>query len=198
VAYYRVADARAAFYRSAGRTADVRTAESLLKSAAKTAPGQRFDIFLSHSFNDAIQIQGVKALLEEQNWTVYVDWIDDPELDRTKVTKATARRLRERMNDSSSMIFASSVSSPTSKWMPWELGYFDGLRGRRIAILPLVNNSDSEYRGQEYLDLYPTIEKLPTKAGGERSFVTKGARSNQYKTMESFAKGAKGFQPVGS
>jgi hypothetical protein len=198
VAYYRVADAREAFYRSAGRTADVRTAESLLKSAAKAAPDQRFDIFLSHSFHDAIQIQGIKALLEEQNWTVYVDWIDDPELDRTKVTKATARRLRDRMNASSSMIFASSASSPTSKWMPWELGYFDGLRGLRIAILPLVENNDSEYKGQEYLGLYPTIEKLPTKVGGERSFVTKGAGSNQYKTMQSFTKGERGYQPVGS
>ena len=196
MAYYRIADARAAFQRTAGEAADVRTARSLLKSAAEAAPGQRFDIFLSHSFHDAILIQGIRTLLEEQEWSVYVDWIDDPELDRTKVTKVTAQRLRERMTVSDSMIFATSASSPMSKWMPWELGYFDGLRDGRIAILPLVDRSDTEYNGQEYLGLYPTVEKLPIKKGGERSFVTKGAGSNQYKTMDSFARGEKEYRSV--
>lgn len=31
-----------------------------------------------------------------------------------------------------------------SKWMPWELGYFDGRRGsEQVAIFPLVASSDS-------------------------------------------------------
>ena len=44
--------------------------------------------------------------------------------------------------------------------MPWELGYFDGFRPDSISILPLVENYDSEWAGQEYLGLYPVIEKL--------------------------------------
>ena len=42
--------------------------------------------------------------------------------------------------------------------MPWELGYFDALK-QKVAILPLVNKSDDEYKGQEYLGLYPCIHK---------------------------------------
>lgn len=40
-------------------------------------------------------ILGVKAVLETMNLTVYVDWLDDPQLDRGKVTSSTAERLRQ-------------------------------------------------------------------------------------------------------
>jgi hypothetical protein len=49
--------------------------------------------------------------------------------------------------------------------MPWELGYFDGFRPSFVWILPLVDESDSEYKGQEYLGLYPPVEKLSSLAG---------------------------------
>jgi hypothetical protein len=40
--------------------------------------------------------------------------------------------------------------------MPWELGYFDGLR-ERVAVLPVVKTQGA-YVGNEYLGLYPTVE----------------------------------------
>ena len=42
--------------------------------------------------------------------------------------------------------------------MPWECGYFDALR-HRVAILPLVatNASSNDFRGREYLSLYPYV-----------------------------------------
>ena len=36
--------------------------------------------------------------------------------------------LRQRMDHCRFLLFATSKASPDSKWMPWELGYFDGLR----------------------------------------------------------------------
>lgn len=30
-------------------------------------------------------------------------------------------------------LYASSRASPQSKWMPWELGYFDGRRSGRLV-----------------------------------------------------------------
>jgi hypothetical protein len=189
VAYYRVAEARDAFYRTAGRQADFRTAESMVKSAAKAAPGQTFDIFLSHSFRDSILIQGVKTLLEEQGRTVYIDWIDDPQLDRSKVTKNTAKQLRDRMRSCSSLIYVKTSAASSSLWMPWELGYFDGLRGQRIAVMPLVENRDSEYVGQEYLGIYPVMEKLESRGGEMLPYVRKSYGSSDYKTLEGFAQG---------
>lgn len=118
-----------------------------------------YDIFLSHSFLDRDLVLGVKRLLESASMTVYVDWMDDPELDRSRVTPATADRLKARMRQCSSLVFAVSQNSPDSKWMPWELGHFDGLKGDdKVAILPLVNRDGEGFEGQEYLGLYRLME----------------------------------------
>jgi hypothetical protein len=49
--------------------------------------------------------------------------------------------------------------------MPWELGYFDGFKPGYVWILPLVMDYDSEFKGQEYLGLYPTVEDVGLVAG---------------------------------
>jgi hypothetical protein len=103
---------------------------------------------------------GVARFIEDQGRTVYVDWIEDPGLDRKNVTAKTADLLRIRMRTSSSLIYASSDSATKSKWMPWELGYFDGQKPEMVSILPLVEKSDSEWKGQEYLGLYPVVDRL--------------------------------------
>src|SRR5437870_1783963 len=121
--YLRISEARTAvrtasatLYKSAGL---LLTEEAHAFSAAK-----RYDIFLSHSYDDGELIYGVKKLIEALGLTVYVDWIDDAKLDRSKVTVKTAALLRERMKTCSSLVYAHSANSPQSVWMPWELGYF--------------------------------------------------------------------------
>jgi hypothetical protein len=152
--------------------------ETALRKSAAAARETTFDVFLSHSRLDADVIAGVKVLLERRGMTVYVDWIDDPQLDRSRVTPQTADVLRMRMQHSKSLIFATSESSPSSKWMPWELGYFDGSKPGHIAILPLVQSAGSTFVGQEYLGLYPLIEDIAfTYAGQSLGIFTNAARS---------------------
>jgi hypothetical protein len=134
-------------------------AEAELRKFAQAPTTTRFDAFLSHSRLDADVILGVKNLLEAQGLAVYVDWIDDPQLDRAHVTAATAAQIKLRMGHCASLIFATSESSPKSKWMPWELGYFDGSNGH-IGILPLVETAGENFKGQEYLGLYPLIQDV--------------------------------------
>src|SRR5947209_3205334 len=55
-----------------------------------SAVPKSYDIFLSHSTNDAELVTGMKLTLEDLGYTVYVDWIEDPNLDRSNVTKETA------------------------------------------------------------------------------------------------------------
>ena len=93
--------------------------------------------------------------LGEAGFSVYVDWIDDP-LDRSKVTKANAELIRTRMKSSRSLLYATSENAEGSKWMPWELGYFDGLR-QKVAVCPIT--ASSSFDGREYLGLYPVMEK---------------------------------------
>jgi hypothetical protein len=76
---------------------------------------------------------------------------------RASVTPATAERLRHRMRQSESLFYVHSINSSVSKWMPWELGFFDGLNGN-VAILPIVQRTNSEFKGEEYLGLYPYVD----------------------------------------
>jgi hypothetical protein len=117
-----------------------------------------FDVFLSHSFLDAELVLGVKTRLEQFGMKVYVDWIADPLLDRSKVSPATAAALRGRMRQSTSLFYLHTKNASKSRWMPWELGYFDAYNGN-VAVMPLVENSGQAfYRGEEFLGLYPYID----------------------------------------
>lgn len=128
--------------------------------ATRATATDRFDVFLSHCSNDAETILGVVHLLEQEGLDVYVDWIVDPHHDRTKVDRTTAENLQRRMRQCDSLIYATSTSSRASIWMPWELGFFDGLGNHdRISIMPIESDAPGHV-GQEYLDLYPAIEKV--------------------------------------
>lgn len=118
-----------------------------------------YDIFLSHSYIDKEKIASVKYYLELLGLSVYIDWIDDKQLVRNRVTKETANRIKTRMKKCKSLVYVFSDNSNLSKWMPWELGCFDGIKGR-IAVLPIAKFSDNNtYNGTEYLGLYPYISK---------------------------------------
>lgn len=136
-------------------------ATRLSKSAVKTfGPKDSYDVFLSHAFRDAELVEGIKLFLESKGLSVYVDWVENPELDRNSVTPSTAEVLREAMLHSKTLIYAASVNASVSKWMPWELGFSDALHGR-VAILPLApaNQLLQAYKGQEYLGIYPYVDE---------------------------------------
>jgi hypothetical protein len=86
-----------------------------------------------------------------------VDWITDPKFDRTKVNTSTAAHLRVRMRQCKMLVYVHSENSTLSKWCPWELGYFDGLRGGNVFIFPVARESKYGFAGQEYLGLYPYL-----------------------------------------
>ena len=148
-----------------------RDAGTLLEELASSRADQ-FDVFLSHSYRDAQtlganQMLKLTVFLEKLGLTVYVDWIVDGDLDRNQVTTATAARIRKRMDQSKCLMFATSASSSSSKWMPWELGYKDG-SSRRVAILPVVDQRKTRFYGQEYLGLYPFVTKRNDQYGRPR------------------------------
>lgn len=63
-----------------------------------------FDIFLSHSYLDKEEVEGLYMELRSQGYTVYVDWIIDPQLNRTNVTKESAKLIRTRLKMSKTFI----------------------------------------------------------------------------------------------
>jgi hypothetical protein len=133
-------------------------AEVLTEATRSFQPNRSYDVFLSHSIKDAPAVLGLKTLIESHNLSVYVDWVEDTLLDRGHVTPATAAVLRSRMRSCRSLLYASSPNATGSKWMPWELGYFDGYR-QRVAIVPIVDAPLNSFVGQEYLGLYPYADQ---------------------------------------
>lgn len=138
-----------------------------------------FDIFLSHSSSDAELVLGIKKLLEQRGKRVYVDWVDDPELDRSRVTKDTAARLRHRMRQSESLFYVATDNATNSKWMPWELGYFDGLKNDKVRILPVLLSANQRFDGQEYLGLYPVVSKEELEAHSSAAKLKAAMRLRQ-------------------
>lgn len=131
-----------------------------------------FDIFLSHSFLDKSEVQGLYQELTDFGFKVYVDWIIDSQLDRTNVTKTSAKLIQSRLKSSKSLLLAISTNASMSKWMPWELGYVDG-HTSKCAILPVSKEriAPKSFKGTEYLSLYPFIKKLPTLNGINKLWV---------------------------
>lgn len=144
--------------------------EKLNEEVSLQSATARYDVFLSHSTRDAEIVLGVKEVLVRQGKTVYIDWVEDRGLDRTNVTPATAATLRRRMEQCSSLLYVHTENSGGSKWMPWELGYFDGHNGA-VAIFPVTRVQQDDFKGQEYLGLYPYVDKALAT-----SFVTSPIR----------------------
>ncbi|HWR15636.1 MAG TPA: hypothetical protein VN577_12460 [Terriglobales bacterium] len=189
MAFLRQSEALSAYNRRYAYEA--KTADRLLReSAAQFSKALTYDIFLSHANEDAKLILGLKVLLEEKRYRVYVDW-DDPELDHNVVDARTAEILRVRMGSCSSLAFATTQNSPKSKWMPWELGYYDGLKRGPIGIVPLVADNSTSFKGQEYLSLYPVIESIPSK--GELGMM-KG--SSLYVPLPEWIRGTNGVRAL--
>jgi hypothetical protein len=146
------------------------TAAAILHESVKQTEG-RWDIFLSHSSMDAELIFGVKAMLEEYGFTVYVDWIDDPSLIRSKVNKISAGIIRSRMRSCSMLLYAHTINASVSKWCPWELGYFDGRKSGNVFVLPISTDTQHVFSGQEYLGLYPYIDEAVDKANIKQLWI---------------------------
>ena len=146
-----------------------KSASAILMESSNASFTSQYDIFLSHSFKDAELIAKLKMTLEGYGYSVYVDWLEDPQMNRDLVTKKTALHLKKRMKQCKCLLYAVTGNSSSSKWMPWELGEFDGQKPQKVAILPLSQDSgnSNSYQGQEYLGIYPYITRDGNKVSNK-------------------------------
>jgi hypothetical protein len=172
---------RSEIRKASSTTRIVKEAASVLVSEAKSTEISKFDIFLSHSSKDAKEVLEVKRFLESLNHSVYVDWDTDGHLNRAKVTADTAKHLRKRIRQSRClMVYTTTNAVHSSRWVPWELGYADGVNGR-VAVLPVQDDTQSEmeFHGSEYLSLYPYVDEA-TVSGTSKSSLWVGWSTNTY------------------
>ena len=138
------------------------SAEDVLTEGRIADSSKEYDIFLSHSSKDMELIAGLKLILNDLGYSVYVDW-NDNKLDPNDVTPDTAKVLRERMKQCKSLVYAFSENATNSKWMPWELGYFDALKNSRVAVLPICETAKSGFKGTEFVGVYFVIQIAQVK-----------------------------------
>jgi len=113
-------------------------------------------IFLSHSHKDADLVKAAIAFFLSQGIEIYVDWLDP---DMPSITSAaTASKIKDKIKENHKFVVLLSSNAKDSKWVPWELGYADGVKSMSdIAILPILRSSHDTFKGVEYMDLYPKI-----------------------------------------
>jgi hypothetical protein len=166
--------------------------ESLNQQRTFSATTKTYDIFLSHCSSDAGLVTGLKLELEDLGYSVYVDWIEDPKLSRENVTKETALVLQARMKQCKALLYAFSENATNSKWMPWELGYFDGIKGT-VAVLPISRTSRSSFQGSEYLGIYYYIQ-IDTVSGTNKTALWIYETASKYIIFDSWLTGSKPIQ----
>ena len=149
----------------------------------------QYDVFLSHSSLDKKDILFLVDLFVNAGYAVYVDWIEDEELDRSEVTPKTAQLLKKRMNSSQGLAYVASSNTAQSKWCPWELGYFDGKRKKRCCILPIMEAGD--FAGQEYLGLYPYLRYGREENEVKEDFWVYDQESDNHITLRNWLNGEK-------
>lgn len=166
----------------------VRKSAGQVLNEALASTHQVFDVFLSHSSAEPEEILlGVKAMLEDSGLSVYVDKYSDPHLSPDNVNPETAKILRWRMRNSNTLLYVHSQHSSRSRWMPWELGFFDGIKGA-VGVMPVTRNQEETYKGEEYLNLYPYVDVANTSDGSQTHLWINEA-SDTYARLDKWAKG---------
>ena len=97
------------------------------------------DVFISHKNEDAGKARRLKRRIKDFGLTCWID-ADDEEMERLQEArpvdyKILTERVRGHLRTCRCLIFAFSANSRESRWMPWELGFFDGRWGPRLIGL---------------------------------------------------------------
>ena len=139
--------------------------ESLSKAkmfSARSAYDSKTTVFLSHKHSDIEELEeatGVLEMLEDLGAKVYIDSMDNKMPDQT--SGDTAQRIKEVIEYCDRFILLATTKAIESYWCNWELGIGDVHKySSKIAILPVKEKGeyDSQYKGNEYLQIYPHID----------------------------------------
>lgn len=115
-------------------------------------------VFLSHKHSDLEDLKGVMGLLKEYGVKVYIDSMDNKMPKET--SGETAKRIKEVIKFCKKFVLLATEKAIESYWCNWELGFGDTHKYKNhLAILPIKEKGgyDFEYKGNEYLQIYPRI-----------------------------------------
>ncbi len=149
-------------YRNQGRSFSKSVTDSL-NEWVNESKANKVTIFLSHKHDEDEELDAAITLLKNLGVEIYVDWQDD---EMPKNTNGyTARMIKKKIRENDKFILLATEAAVASKWCNWELGYGDSQKYKKhLAIFPIRNSFDPNFSGNEYLAIYPSIEKESGKS----------------------------------
>lgn len=157
-----------------------RASRHLMESFSNT----RLSIFLSHSHNDKKIVEGWIRNLAALGINMYVDW-NDSSMPR-ETNRETADKIKQRIAEVDLFVVLATNAALDSKWVSWEIGIADKTKGESKVLLAPVVPKSGIWKGNEYLQLYRTIELFD-----KGDFVGKPGvfepNANQGPTFEKYA-----------
>jgi len=137
-------------------TGVVNQSRKFSKSSSSTS------IFLSHSHSEKSLVEQGKLFFENLGISIYVDWADETMPD--KPNAVTAQKIKNQIISSNDkFVLLATNQAVASKWCNWEVGIADPFKlpKKKIALMPLADNNRT-WNGNEYLNIYPRIERGTT------------------------------------
>jgi hypothetical protein len=119
-------------------------------------------VFVSHKHSDLEdqeEMKGVLKLFQDLGAKVYIDSMDKKMPEET--SGETALRIKEVIKYTKKFVLVATEKAIESYWCNWELGIGDTHKYiEHIAIIPIKEKgeNDSQYKGNEYLQIYPVIQ----------------------------------------
>jgi len=116
----------------------------------------RLSVFLSHSHSDKKLVQGWIRKLAALGIEMYVDW-NDSSMPR-ETNRETADKIKRRIEEVDLFVVLATNAALDSRWVSWEIGIADKTKGEAKVLLAPVTPKSGTWKGNEYLQLYKTIE----------------------------------------
>ena len=135
---------------------------------------QKTTVFISHKHDELDDVSDVIGFLEK-NYNIKC-YIDSEDINMPRYTSSeTATKIKNKIKQCDKFIFLATNGAIDSKWCNWELGFGDANKfNGHIAIFPF-KDSNTNYKGSEYLTIYPRIIKYTDgDKYSDGSYITPG------------------------
>lgn len=130
-----------------------RRAAQFLFESKEAAP---LTVFLSHSHFDRVLAKGIVVHMGSLGVEVYVDW-NDRNMPR-ETNRLTALMIKRRIREASLFVMLATKNALASRWVPWEVGVADAMKGAAQVLIIPVADSLGLFRGRDFLRLYRRVE----------------------------------------
>lgn len=132
--------------------------DSVRNFSASSEYSYKPTVFISHKHEDLKDLRGIIGMLEKIGAKIYIDSMDNKMPNETNGD--TAKRIKEVIKFCKKFILLATDKAIESYWCNWELGIGDVHKfSRHIAIIPMKEKGtyDHNFKGNEYLQIYPQI-----------------------------------------